>query len=169
MKHTAFVGVLALTATCVLAQTNEQDHDAHHPEGAAPAAAPSAPAPRTQGLAPEKVDQQMQMMQDMHKRMQAARTPAERQALMADHMKVMQSGMEMMSRMGQGPGGMGMGGMGAGPTSATAGNPPDPMGPGSAGGAMNGMMAMHGAMERRMAMMEQMMQMLVDRAAAGEH
>jgi hypothetical protein len=32
--------------------------------------------------------------------------------------------------------------------------------------AMGGMMGMHTAMERRMAMMEQMMQMMVDREAA---
>jgi hypothetical protein len=47
-------------------------------------------------------------MQEMHEKMMAARTPAERQALMADHMKAMQDGMAMMGQMkppaGKGPG-----------------------------------------------------------------
>lgn len=34
----------------------------------------------------------------MHEKMMAAKTPAERQALMADHMKMMQAGMSMMGQ-----------------------------------------------------------------------
>ena len=41
----------------------------------------------------------MKSMQEMHARMMAAKTAEERQALMADHMKVMQDGMAMMGQM----------------------------------------------------------------------
>ncbi|MDP3823116.1 MAG: hypothetical protein Q8R33_16725 [Burkholderiales bacterium] len=44
-------------------------------------------------------DPRMVSMRDMHQRMTNARTPAERQALMADHMKAMQGGMAMMKDM----------------------------------------------------------------------
>jgi hypothetical protein len=42
----------------------------------------------------------MQHMQAMHEQTAAAKTPAERQAVMAEHMKAMQEGMAMMQRMG---------------------------------------------------------------------
>ena len=52
----------------------------------------------------------MKAMQEMHAKMMAAKTPEERNALMADHMKAMRGGMAMM----EGMSGMGsMGGMGA--------------------------------------------------------
>ena len=57
----------------------------------------------------------MKEMQEMHQKMANASTPAERQALMADHMKAMQGGMAMMKEMHaiNGAGGMGaMAGMG---------------------------------------------------------
>ena len=41
----------------------------------------------------------MQQMQAMHEKMMAAKTPAERQALMADQMKAMQQGMNSMRAM----------------------------------------------------------------------
>lgn len=67
----------------------EARHEAHHP--AAGSAAKVDPA---------KVDQQMTAMQDMHRKMMAARTPTERAALRKDHMKAMQDGMAMMGHMG---------------------------------------------------------------------
>jgi len=80
----------------------------------------------------------------MHQKMMAAKTPAERAALMKDHMKVMQDGMAMMGQMG---GGMPM---------------MDQMG--------GGMSSMPGGMQKdmmqHMAMMQMMMQMMVDREAA---
>jgi len=54
-------------------------------------------------------ERQMKMMHDMHQRMQSAKTPQERSALMGEHTKTMQDGMEMMRRM---RGGMGMPGGG---------------------------------------------------------
>jgi hypothetical protein len=57
----------------------------------------------------------MKAMQDMHRKMMEARTPAERQALMADHTKAMQDGMTMMKEQHAMHAGMGgMGGMGEG-------------------------------------------------------
>jgi hypothetical protein len=87
--------------------------------------------------APGHADQ-MKAMQQMHEKMLAAKTPAERNALMAEQMKLMQNGMNMMG---------GMGGMGAG---AAPGKPAD-------------MAARQGMMEQRMDMMQSMMQMMMDR------
>jgi hypothetical protein len=57
------------------------------------------------------MDARMKSMQEMHQKMMGAKTPAERQALMADHMKAMQDGMAMMKEMQatHGAGGMGDG------------------------------------------------------------
>ncbi len=166
-----------VVAGCAVAQTPkaDEDHSAHHPPGSP--AAVATPAPRT-AAAPDAFDKQMKAMQDMHQRMQSAKTPAERTAMMDEHMKLMQSGMAMMGQMrGMGSSG-GMGAMGS--TGAMSGPgipggmgmmPSQPPASGAAQGApgmqgMAGMMGMHQQMERRMAMMEQMMQMMVDREAA---
>ncbi len=158
-------------AGCAVAQTPkaDEDHSAHHPAGSPPAAA--APAQRAQ-TTPDAFDRQMKAMQDMHQRMQAAKTPAERMALMDEHMKLMQSGMTMMGQMRgmgamAGPGAMG----GPGNPGSMGMMPPQSPGAGADQGApgmrgMAGMMGMHQHMERRMAMMEQMMQMMVDRETA---
>lgn len=144
----------------------DEDHSAHHPPGSPPpAAAPAARAP----VSPEAFDKQMKAMQGMHQRMQSARTPAERAALMDEHMKVMQAGMAMMGQMGQmgRPGGMGQSGMGQGGMGMPPQMPASGAAPGGAApmAGMSGMMGMHQQMERRMALMEQMMQMMMDREA----
>jgi len=126
----------------------DEDHSAHHPTGSVPAASAPAPSPGATP-SPEAFDRQMKAMQDMHQRMQAAKTPAERAKLMDDHMRIMRSGMAMMSQMHGGTSSMaGMSGMRS-----------------STSEGMGGMMNMHMQMERRMAMMEQMMQMMIDREA----
>ena len=58
----------------------------------------------------------MKAMQDMHQKMVNVSTPAERQALMADHMQAMQGGMAMMKEMQamHGAGGMCMMGSSSG-------------------------------------------------------
>jgi hypothetical protein len=106
------------------------EHAAHHPPGAV--AATQAPA---------GYDQQMKMMQEMHRKMAEARTPDERAALMKDHMKTMQGGMAMMGQMRSG---------------TMAGDMR--MGDGKAPMSMDPAM-----MKRRMDMMESMMQMMMDR------
>jgi len=91
-----------------------------------------------------KMDAQMKKMREMHEKMAAAKTPEERSKLMAEHMKTMQDGMQMMSGMG----GAGMGDMKGTPS-------------------MSGDMgAHHQMMDKRMAMMESMMQMMMDRMPA---
>ena len=168
MRSTLTFGIAALCSTFALAQATppEQDHAAHHPAGA------SAPAPATKGAAkpaqkpaqkpdsksgaavnapsPAQLDSAMQSMRDMHDKVMAAKTPQERQALMADHMKAMKDGMDMMGNLKAGQPQMGMGGMGA------------------KGGmdGMKGMHAHHDMMSKRMDMMEMMMQMMMDREAA---
>lgn len=115
------------------------DHAAHHPSqpvatSPTPAVAPNFP---NAGMM-QNMDAHMQAMRAMHQRMIAAKTPEARQALMDEHMKTMQGGMQMM-------------GMMHGKTAATP----------SAG--MAGMQQQHQMMEKRMAMMESMMQMMMDR------
>ena len=88
------------------------------------------------------MDAQMKTMHEMHIKMMNARTPAERQALMADHMKAMQGGMGMMKGM---PGMAGMAGMG------------DPK-------SMSPEMAQHHKMMmKHMEMMKMMMDMMAQR------
>jgi hypothetical protein len=100
------------------------------------------------------MDTHMTKMREMHEKMSRAGTPQERQALMADHMKLMQEGMAMMGGMGPGgmggKGGMGIGGMGA-------------VGPAGAASAPMDMATRHQMMEKRMEMMQSMMQMMMDR------
>jgi hypothetical protein len=155
----AILAVLSLGAHAQT-QTNPEDHAAHHPDGAsAPAAA--APAPRTPAPAaaastspagpmgvtgqPAGMEKHMKAMREMHEKMAKARTPKEREALMAEHMKLMQEGMAMMDGM------KGMGGMA--PQGAVA--------PASATPA-----ARMQALEQRMDMMQSMMQMMMDRMPA---
>jgi hypothetical protein len=121
------------------------DHAAHHPSQGA-----SAPVPAAERMA--GMDAHMKAMQAMHDKMAAARTPEERQALMAEHMKLMQDGMAMMG--GINPG-MGMGG--------TPGAKDKPAMP--PGGAMTPQMRQQ-MMEKRMDMMQSMMQMMMDRMQA---
>lgn len=102
-------------------------------------------------VSPDQYASQMEKMRDLHRRMQAAKTPQERAALLPENMKATQSGMEMMGRMG---GGM-MGG-----ASAPGGTGPQ------TGSQARSIMDMQAMMERRMVMMEMMMQMMMDREGA---
>ena len=87
------------------------------------------------------LDTQTKSMRAMHEKMMAAKTPEERNAMMAEHMKSMQDGMKMMEGMA-GPGMKGMSGM---------------------SGMSGEMGAHHAMMEKRMAMMQTMMKMMMDR------
>jgi hypothetical protein len=106
------------------------------PMGGASAQGMGAPGPmgKMGAMDLSKMDAQMKKMREMHDKMAAAKTPDERNKLMAEHMKTMQDGMQMM-------GGMGGSGM----------------------GDMKDMPAHHQMMDKRMAMMETMMQMMMDR------
>ena len=87
------------------------------------------------------MDAQMKTMQAMHEKMMNAKSPEERSKLMAEQMKAMQDGMKMMEGMAS-PGMAGMKDM------------------------SGGMGAHHAMMEKRMAMMQTMMKMMMDRMAA---
>ena len=94
------------------------------------------------------MEPRMKAMQEMHQKMMNAKTPEERNALMADHMKAMQGGMSMMKGMGAMDGKGSMEGMGA--MADAKGMPAD-------------MAKHHKMMEQRMAMMQMMMEMMMDR------
>lgn len=129
------VSILAATAALGLvgcAQT-PPGHAAHHPGASTPATGPAMPMAR--------MDEHMKAMRTMHDRMARAKTAEERNALMAEHHKLMQDGMGMMGGMGPGMGSM-MGNM---------------QGPGGDPAARQQMM------EKRMEMMQSMMQMMMDR------
>ena len=164
MRLNIVAGLLTtlFVAGCAIAQSPKpaDEHAGHHPGDAQSGGVTtqSAPAATTQPT-PDAFDRQMKAMQEMHKKMQAAKAPAERSALMDEHMKLMQSGMAMMGAGNSG--GMGMGMMQQGAQA----KPAAPAASGNSGMG-GGMMGMHAQMERRMAMMEQMMQMMVDRQAA---
>ena len=103
----------------------------------------------------------MKSMQEMHQKMMGAKTPAERQALMADHMRAMQGGMAMMKEM---HGGMpdigGTGGMqGMQGMQGMAG-----MGNGK--GMTADVAKRHQMMTDHMATMQMMMDMMADRMPA---
>lgn len=94
------------------------------------------------------MEERMKAMREMRDKMAKAKTPRERQALMADHMKAMHDGMQMMNGMGR------MGGMGS-------------MGGAAGMGERKGMHAdmakRHQMMEGRMDMMQTMMEMMMQR------
>ena len=97
----AVVATLAITSTASFAQDDQ--HKAHHPAGAASTAMPGPAAGKAAGM-PDMamMDKHMKAMQAMHEKMASAKTPAEREALMAEHMKLMQEGMSMMGGMAPG-------------------------------------------------------------------
>ena len=111
------LALLLASSASGASQGTPDPHQAHHP-----AAAPAA----------GQMDA-MQGMHQMHERMMAAKTPAEREALMREHLQAMQAGMAAM-RSDSMPGPMNC----------------DP-----------GMR--EARMEHRMQMMEMMMQMMMDR------
>jgi hypothetical protein len=88
-----------------------------------------------------QMDTQMNMMSETHGKMMQAKSPEERNALMATNMKQMQDGMAMMGGTGSG----GMAGM---------------QGKGPMAGDMGTRQQM---LEKRMEMMQSMMQMMMDR------
>jgi hypothetical protein len=102
--------------------------------------AATAPAASTERMA--AMDAHMKSMREMHDKMSRARTPEERQALMAEHMKLMHEGMAMMDGM---PARHGKGGM-----------------HGMAAADLPARMQM---MEKHMEMMDSMMQMMMDHMA----
>ena len=139
----AAAAALAIS-TAATAAAPDDDHASHHPPSApavqvaqAKPAMPAASMPAGPGM--QGINAQMDAMHAMHDRMLRAKTPEERNALMAEQMKLMQGGMAMMN--GMGPATM-------------------------MGGAPGDMAARASGLEQRMDMMQAMMQMMMDRIAA---
>jgi hypothetical protein len=151
LRQTVLTISLAAVAVSAWAQT-AAEIDAQHKQHQAHVLAteqssanqPASPADPTSAGTMAAIDSKMKAMDEMHKKMMATKTPEEKKALMAEHMKTMQEGMKMTGMMG------------------SAGMP-----------AMKGKKGMtgnmeqhHQMMEKRMAMMESMMQMMMDRMSA---
>ena len=138
---------LAIAATALGSSSWAADavqHPGHHPEAAA-AAARAKPVLGKSTTDMARMEMQTKAMHQMHDKMMAAKTPDERNALMAEHMKTMEQGMTMMNAT-PGDSAGGMGGKGA---------------------MMMGDMAAHQQkMEKQMEMMTAMMQMMMDRLPA---
>jgi len=134
MTHFRFIPLaLALTAASTLIACNTA------PAMPMSHAASSMAAPDHMA----KMDAQMKSMQGMHDKMMGAKTPEERNKLMAEHMKTMRDGMAMMD---------GMSGAGM-----------DDMKGMQMGGDMG---ARHQMMGKRMDMMQTMMKMMMDQMPA---
>ncbi|NCZ58282.1 MAG: hypothetical protein EBY75_08335, partial [Actinobacteria bacterium] len=91
IRHTLVGICVASLSLGVMAQTADE-HKAHHPAGStSPASANMKAAAKPTGAGPmaamAKMDEHMKAMQAMHEKMLAAKTPAERQAHMDEHMK----------------------------------------------------------------------------------
>ena len=150
MKHRRFlfasIAVVVTSLTTASWAASDAQHGSHHPvsEASAPVEQATPAIPGVQegqgkgmnGMAAMAGHaEQMKAMQTMHDKMMAAKTSEERGALMSEHRSLMQGGMGMMGRMGNG---------------AMAGTPGD-------------MAARQGMLEQRMDMMQSMMQMMMDR------
>lgn len=121
---------------------------------------------------PYATNEQIQRMQEMHEAMLKAKTPQERAKLREQQWQLMHEGMGTVRRMSPMAGGMrGAAAPGAGKGTGTATGPATGMGPGPGMGmgmGMGGMGMGPGMMQgacigERMAMMEMMMQMMMDR------
>ena len=147
LRQTVLMIALAAAAGGAWAQTDagvDAQHKQHQANVLATEQASAAPndstaAPAGAGRMPA-MDSKMKAMDEMHQKMMTAKTPEEKKALMAEHMKTMQDGMKTMGMMG----GVSMADM----------QGKKPM-PGTTAQRLQ-------AMEKRMAMMESMMQMMMD-------
>ena len=133
------LALFAVAAPCWAAQHDQ--HKAHHPAGSASVAAAN-PVPGKTTTEMARMANQKTAMQEMDDKMMAAKAPEERSALMAEHIKTMQDGTDMMKGMG------GMGGM------AGSKSPP------------TSMTERQTMMEQRMEMMQATLQMMMNRLPA---
>jgi hypothetical protein len=138
LVHPLLLALALVAAGSTTWAVQHDQHKVHHPAGSASSPAAKAPSGKP---SPQiaRMDTQIKAMGAMHDKMMAAKTPEERNALMAAHMQAMQDGMTMMN---------GMAASGAG---------------GMKGGMQGDMAAHHQMMEKRMEMMQATMQMMMDR------
>ena len=137
LDHSVLLALAIAAASATTWAAQDDQHQAHHPQGTASSPAPKAmPGKARPEMA--RMESQMKAMRGMHDKMMAAKTPAERDALTHEHMKIMQDSMTMMN--GMSPDGM--------------------------SGMKGDMAARHQTMETRMEMMQATMQMMMDRLPA---
>lgn len=103
LAHSLSLALVIFTVGAPGWAADADEHQAHHPAGAASAPATEfMPGKARPDMA--QMDSQMMAMHEMHDKMMAAKTPAERDALTAEHMRIMQDSMNMLN--GMAPGGM---------------------------------------------------------------
>ena len=100
--------VLALVLSAPALALQAEQHQSHHPQAAAPAPAntpestdPAKHADHALASEAPAVDAQIAAMHAMHEKMMAAKDPAERKAMMAEHDRMMRDGMKSMEAMSQ--------------------------------------------------------------------
>ena len=102
-RSLALIAASAFAAASIATHAQGDSHAAHHPAQAASADKPAATtAPGAGAPDSARMAQHLQAMQALQAQMAAAKTPAERKALMAAQMKLMQDGQSMMGGMGPG-------------------------------------------------------------------
>jgi hypothetical protein len=137
---------VAVGTTFLLASGMPLAQDAKAPASAPAAMAPQSGSSMGMGSQIGQMDEHMQMMKALHEKMASATTPEARQILMDKQRAEMQDCMAMMDDMKKGDGKMGAMG---GEMMEQKGAPPD----------ANAQMQM---MQKRMGMMEMMMQTMMD-------
>lgn len=159
LRHAPLAIVLAVDCGTALAQTAAED--AQHKSAPAKLSAQLIPSIQAQtaagGAGPymAATDEEMRAMQATHEKMVKAKSPQERDALMAEQMKTMQDGMARMTQMS------GMSGIIQGQPVAKGRME------GKGGMATPGHMAEYRQMlEKRIDMQQSMMQMMMDRMHA---
>jgi len=164
-----------LSALPAIAQDKQDEHASHHPQGAAAQdGAPDAGEHKGQAMMDN-----MKKIQELMARIHATTDPAERDALMKEHLKAMREQAKMMHAMADDMGGMmgdkgGMMGdkgsmMGSEsesdkekPSEGTSSEKKKGM---MGGMMMGGMMKMHQMMQKRMGMMQMMIEQMLEREA----
>lgn len=140
-KTLAAIVLSLITSASMAAQASDADHDKHHPDASSASAVKSKAPVNGKMTSMQMMDRcnvQMKAMQDMHEKMLKAKTAEQRQALQDEHAKLMRSSMAMMTEM------------------------KDMMAMPDSGKSMSqGNQLM--MMQKRMDMMEMMMQMMMDR------
>ena len=194
MKTALLVLILSVAISSPLATAqNKDDHSAHHPQGqgepgaGAEAAPPAAPA-TTQG-GPSAVDEGMKHLRELMTQIEQTNDPVEREALLHEHMiamleqiKLLQAQSEGMSMAMMMMGGGQMGMMGGEKNTMAEEKKKSAMktdkkskgGSGMMGDGMmgQGMMGMHKVMEKRLEMLQQLLEQSIKHAhmrEAAEH
>lgn len=91
--------LLALASVAILTACAGPGGSGTHAGMAGMGAASPAHHPAAAPASSDAMQERMKLMQGMHEKMKNAKTPEERQALMAEHMKAMEGGMAMMRGM----------------------------------------------------------------------